>query len=91
MIHPAHQHAFVAPVELERLTVLKFEWHIGFAGLAGFITPGPNKVRDSGIPTPIALGHNLQNVPFLLRYSCYRVALRPSGADLPSGYFLQIS
>ncbi len=50
---------------------------------------GIRNTNSQNVGLTFSLSTPNRNVPFLLRYFYYKIALRPSSADLPSGYFLQ--
>ena len=51
--HPAHKHAFLAPVELEGLAILEGQGHKGLGALASLLAPGADEVCHLRVPTPV--------------------------------------
>ncbi len=60
VIDAAHQQAFFAPVELERLAQLEAHGNEGLGGVgAGLLTPGADEVGDPAVAAAVALGLDL--------------------------------
>ena len=57
--HPAHHHAFLTPVKLEGLAVLKHQRHKRLDSLSRITAPRPNEVRHSAVATSVPLSPDL--------------------------------